>query len=112
MTFLFSFATLMRTINQDYVWTFFDVASAKDATVRHFETETLDENKFQIFHDHPSYFKSISSDVKEWVDANWHSWTLNRPHWFVEEMVPAEFLPKLLLSEVDEKHSLRYKRHD
>ena len=60
-----------------------------------YETSKDDSAKFNtVFTNRIQYTEIIHAEVKEWVGENVERWKLEKPEWFVIELVPDEFLPR------------------
>ena len=66
------------------------------------ECET-DEQKFGVFGNHDSYYKSFEKDLKIFLNENWSKWEEEQPDWFnaqVISLIPLACLPKEALIEM------------
>jgi len=82
------------TIDLSYLNTFFGTKTAPQYTCELYLTGKDDFQRFDaIFSNRIEYTKSIHEEVKEWVGGNVHVWRVERPDWFIIEIIPDEFLP-------------------
>jgi hypothetical protein len=91
------FVTLMRSMDQDYLHTFFSGATARDFTIATFRNADTDEKKALIFKRNFHVWRSIEGEVRAWVHANFAKWQRERPDWYTQKLInkiPEEVLSK------------------
>ena len=94
---LVSLIGFFKSINKDYLHTFFDLASAKQHAARKFRNATTDFEKFAIFTVHKSYRASIQKEVKEWMHENYEVFEAEKPDWWTDLLIstlPDDYIPK------------------
>jgi hypothetical protein len=100
--FVVFFAIFVSTINKKYVGTFFSTMTAKQFRIKAFREAKTDQMKMNILKLHPSYYKSIRSEVKHWVRERYETWIDEKPDWFAEitkTRIPRDMIPARLREE-------------
>ena len=98
---MLNFGLFLKSINQNYIKTFFDTRTGKQFAVCDKLQEPTDAGKFGIFYIHPSYYESIDEELMKWLNENWDRWCEEKPDWFTAEAisaVPADMLPVAVLA--------------
>ena len=91
-----SFYCFARSINQEYLHTFFGTMTGAQYTVHVFRNAESDRSKMSIFKRNELYWDSIRDEVKAFTQANWFRWQAEKPEWFTKQFVatiPDEFIP-------------------
>jgi hypothetical protein len=94
---LISFISLMRTIDPDYLHTFWQPMTAKQFTIMVFRNADTDEKKAIIFKRQFHVWRSIEGEVRTWVHANFVRWETEKPVWWTKKVIqkiPEEVLSK------------------
>jgi len=87
-------AVFFKTINFEYVTTFFTTVIAPQYMCELFLTSESDAAKFRaVFKNRASFTKSIHAEVKGWVGENIEQWKAEKPTWFKIEKIYNELLP-------------------
>ena len=93
------FAVFFRSINSEYIYTFFSFETAGQMTVRAFQVHSDDALKAEaIFSNNVNQWKGIRGEVKEWVWESWPGWMEEKPAWLNEKMrsmIPVDMMPSL-----------------
>ena len=94
---MINFGLFLKSINQDYIKTFFSTITGKQFVVQtYFEEGLTDEVKFVVFCHHSSYYRSIDGKLLKWLNDNWDRWQDEQPEWFTAQVistVPPSMLP-------------------
>ena len=72
--------------------------TGKQFNCQRYHDATTDEAKIEIFSRHFTYYHSIRSEIKEWVQENWAKWNEEKPDWFTTRVIagiPIDMIPKL-----------------
>ncbi len=96
ISFVVFFAVFVATIERKYTPTFFSTMTAKQFRIQAFREAASDSTKANILKLHPSYYKSIRSEIEQWVKENWDGWIEEEPEWFndrVKASVPKDMIP-------------------
>jgi len=97
---LLSFGGFLSCMEKRYLKTFFSVETGSQFVCNLFHNAKKDEEKFDVFGNHSSFFMSIGSEIKEWLKDNWGKWMEEKPEWFNEraiDMIPTVLLPEIYL---------------
>ena len=102
---MLNFGLFLKSINQNYLWTFFDTRTGKQFVCDKFQ-EPTDAGKFEIFFKHPSYYRSIDEELMKWLNDNWSKWEETSPDWFTADAIskiPSDMLPVAVLASMGGK---------
>ena len=92
-----SFGIFFKMINKGYGQTFYWSITGKNFAVLCYRDSTRDEQKFNVFGHHRSYYSSIESELKDWVCENWDAWMIGKEDgtapWFDSRLVPRDLRP-------------------
>jgi hypothetical protein len=94
--FLASFSMFMLSMRSNYRQTFYSTTTAVDYCCRCFRVSTNDAATAAVLFYHPTYYRPIQHELKEWIAANWDKWNEEKPDWFdlrFVEAIPLEFIP-------------------
>ena len=95
--FVIFFSIFIGAMAAKYRVTFFSTTTAKKFGVKAFRESLTDQNKMNILKLHPSYYKSIRDEVKQWAFDNYETWKEEKPEWFTErvkEKIPKDMIPE------------------
>ena len=96
-SFVIFFAMFVATMDQKYRRTFFSRVTAKQYNIMSFREATSDKARHDVFGLHPSYYRSIRVEVKQWVRQNYNTWLEENPEWFTERLrtrIPIDMIPE------------------
>jgi len=97
---MLNFLLFLKSINPDYLWTFFDTRAGKQYAVDNFHEAESEAMMFEVFGHHASYYESINEELMKWLNDNWSKWEESSPEWFTAEaiaLVPSDMLPVSVL---------------
>ena len=100
---MLSFYVFSLLIKKEYLWTFYDNRTGIQYVVDNWKNGITDIEKFETFDNHYSFYKSIESELKVWLEDNWERWEEEKEDWFNANSiskVPSDFLPKKALSDM------------
>ena len=98
---MLNFGLFLKSIDKNYLWTFFDICTGEDYVVDRFREAENDAAKFVAFSIHPSFYKKINEDLMVWMNDNWSHWEETSPDWFTADAIsniPADMLPVTVLA--------------
>ena len=107
---MLNFGLFLKSINQEYLWSFFNTLTGKQFAVLTYHEAESDEMRFEIFGHHPSFYDSINEELMIWMNENWEKWEENKPEWFTADAiasVPADMLPVTVLEAMGGKDGRR-----
>jgi len=90
-------------IKKEYLWTFFDRRTGSQYVIDNWRNGISDKDRFYVFSKHPSLYKSINKELKDWLSENWERWEDENEDWFgaaAISTVPSDLLPKKALSDM------------
>ena len=90
------FALFLLNIRREYIKTFFTTMTGPEFCCLNFKLAKTEEDKFEVFDNHPSYFGAIKDELKMWLATNWGRWNKDKPDWFtpaVINTIPNDILP-------------------
>ena len=96
-TFVVFFAIFVAMMAPKFRVSFFSTVTASQFCIRKYQNATLDQQKINVFGDHPSYHESINDEVKQWVRKNLAAWEAEAPEWFTERVlasIPKDMIPE------------------
>ncbi len=94
-----SFYMFTRSIDPNYLHTFFSTMTASQYAVHLFRNASTDRTKVYVLKIAPSFWEPIREEVKAFTLANWSRWETEKPKWFNEHWistVPDDFIPHLV----------------
>ena len=97
---MLNFALFLRSVNQEYISTFFSPITGKRFAVLNYEEAKTDSVKFEIFGHHSHYYDSINEELMKWLNDNWSKWEESSPDGFTAEAIatiPPDLLPARVL---------------
>ena len=100
-SFVIFFTVFTLSIERRFIATFFSTETAKQFRVKAFREASSDRMKINILKLHPSYYKSIRSELEQWVKENWDGWVEEQPQWFTERVKAS--VPKDMIASSEEK---------
>ena len=100
LSFVLFFFLFARTINPQYITTFFTTMTAKRFCCSLYVDADTDEARSIVFSVHSSYYESIRTEVQSWVAANWIKWNEDKPEWFSTRFIAS--VPKYMIPEDEE----------
>ena len=95
---LLTIIAFFSLIDLDFLNSFYGVTTASQYMVALFKTSTEDRTKFEVFRRRASFTKSISEEIKVWVQANISRWRTEKEEWFDIQLIPNDMLPAYLLA--------------
>jgi hypothetical protein len=91
---------LCLVMDRAFLHTFFSPKTGWQYAIEGFSAfEGVDSARIRIFRTHPTLWRPIRQEVKEWVLENYDAW--NDQPWFTDRfrtMIPEEFLPKRIIA--------------
>ena len=93
---MFNFGLFLLSIKREYWITFYDTRSGKQVVLDIYRSATTDGEKFAIFFNHSSFYKTEEEDLKKWLSENWEKWEEEKPDWFIAihiACIPDDLLP-------------------
>ena len=98
--FVIFFGLFAVSLEKRMMRTFYTRLTAKQFNVKLFCEATDDIARLSIFSCHPSYYRSIRGEIKEWVSESYGTWIEEKPAFFTEriksqiplDMIPMEYL--------------------
>ena len=109
LVFNLCFIKFMLLIKKEYRHTFFNTMTAKEFKCDAFRNAKTDEEKFEVFGSHPSYYESINGDLKIWLAERWTVWMEEKPIWLTiaaKKQIPLELAPRELIAELNGEHNV------
>ena len=94
---MLSFGLFLSRIKKEYLVTFYDNRTGSQFLCDNWRNGTSDKERFYVFSKHPSLYKSINKELKDWLSDNWEKWEEEKEEWFTEKMIgkiPDELLPE------------------
>jgi hypothetical protein len=85
--FVISVTAFFTLIDRNYLHTFTTTMTAPQYCVSFFREATTDEQRIDVFTQHPTYYSSIENEVVAFVGDNWNTWQAERPDWFTEAVI-------------------------
>ena len=97
LMFMISYGLFFLSIDKKYIPTFFTTVTAKEFCCANFQkTGVSDEEKFEVFGNHRSYYEASEDEIKAWLVEKWPIWIAEKPSWFTKgaiSRVPLNYLP-------------------
>ena len=97
---MLSFGLFLSRINKEYLVTFYDNRTGSQFLCDNWRNGISDKERFYVFSKHPSLYKSINRELKDWLSENWERWEEEKEDWFTAKMIskiPSELLPEKAL---------------
>ena len=92
-----SFGLFLRTIEGEYVATFYDTRTASQYTADDFRNSREDEHKFNVLTKNVKLWSGIRAEVEAWLAESLPVWEEERPPWLTEQKM--SLIPKGALGE-------------
>ncbi|GMI08579.1 hypothetical protein TrVE_jg7387 [Triparma verrucosa] len=77
-----AFAFFLRTINPEFIHTFYSTTTGNDNTMGYFLNHEDDEHKMIIFDENKHKWVRIKEDVVKWVNEKIPEWNEAQPEWW------------------------------
>ena len=100
---MLSFGLFLSRIKKEYVVTFYDNRTGSQFLCDNWRNGTSDKERYYVFSKHPSLYKSINKELKDWLSENWERWEEEKEDWFTAKLIgkiPSELLPEKFVGEL------------
>jgi len=100
-------------IDSKYLGTFTTTDTGPQLAVNNYYAAKTDEEKIDIFSNHPYYYSLIDSELMKWVHKNWSKWKSDQPYWFTADVIssiPDKFIPVEEVRRMDRESGVGQRR--
>ena len=94
--FIVFFAIFVLMMKKEYRASFFSTITAKQFNHNNFRNAASVQAKFSIFTVHPSMYRDIRDEIKQYVAEHYSALIEERPEWFTERVrktIPEDMIP-------------------